>query len=60
MTPTVRTVFVYLQFLLVDGEVAGLDVEHSVARETQHVLIASVPCHAVGVRLLNKQEIQNH
>ena len=52
-----KEIMLYLQFLLVHREVAGLDVEHSITRETQHVLIACVPCHAVCIWLLwgNKQ-----
>mmetsp|Transcript_49321 Transcript_49321/g.91830 ORF Transcript_49321/g.91830 Transcript_49321/m.91830 type:complete len:648 (+) Transcript_49321:2089-4032(+) len=45
-----------LQLLLVDGEVARLDGEHAVARETKHLLHLRVPSHAVGVLLL-KQEL---
>jgi len=44
--------FVYLEFLLVNRKVAGLDVEKSAAAETQHVLVLGVPRHAVGIRLL--------
>ncbi len=45
-----------LQFLLVHWEAAGLDVQISTARETQHVLTLSVPRHAVGIGLLKKQD----
>lgn len=41
-----------LHFLLVHGEVAGLDVEVAVAREAQHVLALGVPGYAVGIGLL--------
>jgi len=41
-----------LHLLLVDGEVAGLDVEVAVAGEAQHVLALGVPGHAVRVGLL--------
>ncbi len=45
-----------LQFLLVHWEAAGLDVQISAARETQHVLTPSVPRHAVGIGLLQNQD----
>jgi len=44
--------FVYLEFLLVNGKVAGLDVEKPTAAETQHVFVLRVPRHTVGVWLL--------
>lgn len=43
----------HLQFLLVNREVAGLDVEHAIAGEAQHVFVAGVPCNTVGIRLLH-------
>ena len=43
-----------LQFLLVNGEVAGLDVEQAASAEAQHVLVTRVPRHAVRVRLLRE------
>eukprot|EP00754_Rhynchopus_humris_P012586 Rhum_TRINITY_DN14297_c3_g1::Rhum_TRINITY_DN14297_c3_g1_i1::g.78660::m.78660 len=44
-----------LQLLLVDGEVAGLDVQRRVAGEGQHVLVLRVPCNRVRIALLEKQ-----
>ena len=40
-----------LHLLLVHREVAGLDAEHTVAAETQHILHLCVPRHAVGIGL---------
>lgn len=46
-----------LKFLLMDGEVAGFDVEVAAPREAQHVLALRVPGHAVGVGLLTPREL---
>lgn len=47
-----------LHLLLVDGEVARLDVQVAVAGEAQHGLALSVPGHAVGIWLLEGKQNQ--
>lgn len=45
-----------LHLLLMYRKVASLDVQVTIAREAQHVLTLSVPCHAVSIRLLQEKK----
>ena len=44
-----------LKLLLVQREVRGLNVQHAIAREAEHVLVLRIPRNAVGVGLLEQQ-----
>lgn len=50
--PSLQLTYTYRHLLLVNGEVISLDIKHSAATETEHILRVEIPGYAVSIWLL--------